>query len=178
MNPSLESSTDTRFDVRPIPCRIKHGMIFERWHNLAVGEHFTLVNDHDPVPLYYQFAAEFPHAFNWEYEERGPEQFAVRITRLAPTPRPATPVTAPAAAPTGSACGGVTLVDARGLEPPEPMLRILAALEALPPGDTLQAFTDRQPIHLLPELGSRGCTHEGQAEADGSWRTSITKPRA
>lgn len=69
-------------DVRPIPCSIKHGLILKNWFNLAVGEHFILLNDHDPVPLRYQFEAEFPGAFTWEYVERGPEDFRVKITKL------------------------------------------------------------------------------------------------
>ena len=62
---------------------MKHGQIFQRWLDLAVGDFFVLVNDHDPVPLYYQFTAQFPGAFNWEYLVRGPEEFQVRITKVA-----------------------------------------------------------------------------------------------
>lgn len=71
-------------DVRPIPCSIKHGLIFRIWHALPVEDHFILLNDHDPVPLRYQFAAEFPEAFSWDYLERGPEAFRVKITKTRP----------------------------------------------------------------------------------------------
>lgn len=40
-----------------------------------------LVNDHDPKPLYYQFAAERPGTFDWEYQEQGPEVWKVLITK-------------------------------------------------------------------------------------------------
>jgi uncharacterized protein (DUF2249 family) len=83
-NPSLPSpllGADRVLDVRPIPCSIKHGLIFRVWHALEVNEHFVLLNDHDPVPLRYQFQAEFPGAFSWDYLERGPEEFRVRITK-------------------------------------------------------------------------------------------------
>lgn len=73
---------DRILDVRPIPCAIKHGLIFRVWRELAAGDHFVLLNDHDPVPLRYQFAAEFPEAFAWDYLERGPEDFRVKITKL------------------------------------------------------------------------------------------------
>jgi uncharacterized protein (DUF2249 family) len=72
---------DKVLDVRPIPCSIKHGLIFRVWHNLPVNDHFILLNDHDPVPLRYQFLAEFPEAFAWDYLERGPEEFRVKITK-------------------------------------------------------------------------------------------------
>ena len=67
-------------DVRHVPARDRHARIFETFDRLPVGGSFTLVNDHDPRPLSYQFAADRPNAFNWEYVERGPV-WRVRITR-------------------------------------------------------------------------------------------------
>lgn len=77
------TSTEKIFDVRAIPCTVKHGLILDRWHDLAVGDYFVLKNDHDPVPLRYQFEAEFPDAFVWEHLEKGPAVYQVRITKLA-----------------------------------------------------------------------------------------------
>lgn len=165
----------TQFDLRVIPCRQKHALIFARWAELPVGGHFVLINDHDPVPLYYQFAAQFPGAFTWEYLVAGPSEFHVKITRLAASP--AQPAVMPPPKPAGAEpCGaGVTDVDARGLEPPEPMMRILAALESLPAGATLRARTDRRPVNLLPELEARGVLHTSERDADGSWVTTLRR---
>ena len=74
--------TNNVMDVRPIPCSIKHGLILRTWFELPVGGHFILLNDHDPVPLRYQFAAEFNDAFTWEYLERGPRDFRVKISKV------------------------------------------------------------------------------------------------
>ena len=41
MNPSTETVDLTHFDVRVIPCRQKHAMIFQRWAELPGGEHFV-----------------------------------------------------------------------------------------------------------------------------------------
>jgi uncharacterized protein (DUF2249 family) len=73
---------DKVMDVRPIPCAIKHKLIMQTWRELPVGDHFILLNDHDPIPLYYQFAAEFPVAFGWEHLEKGPTDYRVKITRF------------------------------------------------------------------------------------------------
>jgi uncharacterized protein (DUF2249 family) len=81
---------DKVMDVRPIPCSIKHGLILKTWRELPVGDHFILLNDHDPVPLRYQFEAESPGAFSWEYLERGPEDFRVKLTKLHELPPPVT----------------------------------------------------------------------------------------
>src|SRR5512135_3216401 len=80
---------DKVMDVRPIPCSVKHGLILKTWHELPVGDHFILLNDHDPVPLYYQFSAEFPGAFTWEHIVKGPTEFRVKIKKLKPTANPA-----------------------------------------------------------------------------------------
>jgi uncharacterized protein (DUF2249 family) len=84
MSTQTESILDENkvMDVRPIPCSIKHGLILKTWRELALGDHFILLNDHDPIPLRYQFSAEFPDAFTWDYLERGPEDFRVKITKV------------------------------------------------------------------------------------------------
>lgn len=173
MSQTLPQTNDPScFDVREISCREKHALIFQRWTNLPVGAHFVLVNDHDPVPLYYQFEAQFPAAFTWEYLQQGPDEFQVKITRIAATTTPTT------LRPSGN-CGAhrATSVplDVRGLEPPEPMMKILAALEVLRPGCELRALTDRKPIHLLEELDTRGVAHETVELADGSWLNTFSK---
>jgi uncharacterized protein (DUF2249 family) len=78
------SGPDRMLDVRETPCSIKHGLILQTFVDLAVGEHFILRNGHDPVPLRYQFEAEFPGTFTWEHVHRLPEDVAVKITKLKP----------------------------------------------------------------------------------------------
>lgn len=76
---------DKVMDVRNIPCSVKHNLIIRTWRALPVGDHFILVNGHDPVPLYYQFAAEWPGTFTWEHLFKGPEEVRVKITKLKAT---------------------------------------------------------------------------------------------
>ncbi len=155
-------------DVRPIPGRLKHTRIFERWRGLPVGEYFLLLNDHDPVPLRYQFAAEFPGAFAWEYLMSGPDEFVVKITRLTNPGE-----SGESAEGSGAEGKDVVEVDARGLEPPEPLMRILGALESLSLNQRLRAITDREPCHLFGEAENRGFNHETSQQADGSWVTLL-----
>lgn len=166
----------THFDVRTIACRQKHALIFQRWAVLEPGEHFVLVNDHDPVPLYYQFAGQFPDAFSWEYLLAGPDEFQVKITRLKATPAPVSRPTLPPWPPAGNRRAEQFVeVDARGLEPPEPMTRILVALEALPTEGVIRARTDRRPIHLLAELDARRVRHESEEQPDGTWIITLRR---
>ncbi len=66
-------------------------------------------------------------------------------------------------------------LDARGLEPPQPMVKILEALTALPEGAALSAHTDRRPIHLYPLLEARGFAGESEGQSDGSYITHIRR---
>ncbi len=75
---------DRVMDVRPIPCSIKHGLIIRTWLDLPVGAHFILLNDHDPVPLYYQFSAQWPDTFSWQHLVKGSDEVRVKITKLKP----------------------------------------------------------------------------------------------
>ena len=42
-----------------------------------------LINDHDPKPLRYQFEAQYPGEFTWDYLQTGPKAWRVRIGRAA-----------------------------------------------------------------------------------------------
>ncbi len=74
-------SQETVLDIRSIVPAQRHPLIFAQFEALQAGEAFILVNDHDPKPLYYQFQAERPEQFTWEYLEQGPEAWRVRIGR-------------------------------------------------------------------------------------------------
>ncbi len=69
-------------DVREVPPSRRHPLILGTFGALAPGQAFTLVNDYDPKPLYYQFQADLTGQFSWEYLERGPEVWQVRIARV------------------------------------------------------------------------------------------------
>lgn len=71
---------------------------------------------------------------------------------------------------------GVVILDVRGLEPPEPMVRTLAALERLPPGGTLLHINVRVPQFLLPQLEARGFSYEVREQGPDLVRLFI-RPR-
>ena len=73
--------TDPILDVRSQPHGRRHELIFSSFGELAPGNGFVLVNDHDPKPLYYQFSAQYQDGFSWDYLEQGPEVWRVRIGR-------------------------------------------------------------------------------------------------
>jgi uncharacterized protein (DUF2249 family) len=70
-----------QLDIRPVPPPQKHPTIFNTFDSLENGEGFILINDHEPRPLYYQFQAERPGQFQWNYLEQGPEVWRVNIKK-------------------------------------------------------------------------------------------------
>lgn len=59
-------------------------------------------------------------------------------------------------------------LDNRDLEAPEPMVRTLAAVEEMGPGQVLCALLCREPVFLLPQLRERGHAWRGGFEPDGT----------
>lgn len=79
----MHTQEELILDVTQYEPREKHPTIFRRFDALAGGETLVLHNDHDPKPLYYQLLAERGDTFHWEYTEKGPQWWKVRITKKA-----------------------------------------------------------------------------------------------
>ncbi len=47
-----------------------------------------LINDHDPNPLRMQMDFMHHGEMGWEYLERGPEAFRIKVTRIAEAKKP------------------------------------------------------------------------------------------
>ncbi|WP_373694102.1 DUF2249 domain-containing protein [Edaphobacter paludis] len=60
-----------------------------------------LVNDHDPVPLSRQIESVRQGQVAWEYIQRGPDIFRIRIRRIVPSNASEIPVKARQGAVTG-----------------------------------------------------------------------------
>lgn len=60
------------------------------------------------------------------------------------------------------------LVDARWLEPPEPLERVLTALDGLLPGERLRFLIHIEPHPLYAILARNGFLHETEIEDDGT----------
>ena len=74
---------DRVIDIRPETPKRRHEIIFDTFDALPPGSAYVIVNDHDPRPLWYQFAAEHAGEFTWDALEEGPEVWRVRIGRIA-----------------------------------------------------------------------------------------------
>jgi uncharacterized protein (DUF2249 family) len=75
-------------DVRELPHQERHRLIFGLLTRLDPGQALVLVNDHNPLPLFYQLEAGWPGQFRWQPLTEGPDVWRVRILRMgAPAPQ-------------------------------------------------------------------------------------------
>ncbi|HZQ45713.1 MAG TPA: DUF2249 domain-containing protein [Verrucomicrobiae bacterium] len=140
---------------------------------LAPTQNLLLIAPFEPVPLYYVLAKQ---GFSHESQQNAGGDWEVLFSR--DREKPAAVEDLPGATPCGCSrsetkAAPVLELDARGLEPPQPMVNILEALSALPAGAQLRAHTDRRPVHLYPMLEERGFTAQTEEQSDGSFITNI-----
>ena len=75
-------------DLRLMTGADSRSQVFEEFEALALGEWFVLIGNRDLESLRDEFAGEHPGEFDWQDVERGPDQWRVRITKLASTALP------------------------------------------------------------------------------------------
>lgn len=161
--------------------------------SLAPGEGLRLLATFQPKPLLAVLGRQgFAHEAReigggeWEVLFRRTDANANANANTNPAPGPDTHT---GADPDGAADGAdarpsvpgtdwptpVRQMDNRDLDPPEPMERILAALETMEEGAVLEALLCREPMFLLPELAARGHAWRGGFDAAeaSTYRISI-----
>lgn len=68
-------------DVRVwVPIK-RHENLLRMFKELPVNESFIFINDHDPLPLYYEFRSIHGDVVGWEYLQRGGRDWKVKVTR-------------------------------------------------------------------------------------------------
>lgn len=74
---------EQQLDLREIPPPQRHPKIFDAFEDLDSGEALTLVNDHEPTPLYHQMAAEVEDfdADGYTVERVGPREFVATLPK-------------------------------------------------------------------------------------------------
>jgi uncharacterized protein (DUF2249 family) len=75
--------SDTTLDVRDVPPSERHPRIHDAFAALEPGEALTIVNDHDPKPLFYEMQAEVEafDADGYAVERRGEDEFVATFPK-------------------------------------------------------------------------------------------------
>lgn len=164
------TTLDVREDIRA--GREPFSKIMAAVAGLAAQESLLIIAPFEPAPLFHVLARQ---GFAHESKQTPTGDWQVLFTRNAEGA-----VTAPVLQVMTSHRGSdaaqsseIVDLDARGLEPPQPLVTILETIATLPPGAMLRARTDRRPMHLYAQLESRGFAGESTEQADGSFITHI-----
>jgi uncharacterized protein (DUF2249 family) len=163
----METDMTSRFvdlDVRPIlrAGGEPFGKIMEAIAGLRPGQGLRLLATFKPTPLFRVLGSK---GFTHEARELGDGDWEVLFS---PSEESAPAPAATLSSDSGAWPEPVRQLDNRELDPPEPMVRILAATDEMAPGEVLEALLCREPMFLLPELAKRGHQWRGGFEADGT----------
>ena len=85
---TLEKNADGELDVRVLVPIQRHELLIRLFKELPVDESFTFINDHDPIPLFYEFRSIYGDVVGWDYLNRGGREWKVKGTGVHPA-RPA-----------------------------------------------------------------------------------------
>ena len=158
---------DVRDDIRN--GREPFSKIMAAAAKITPGEKLRILAPFEPVPL---FRVLENQGFSHTAEPTANGDWEALFTRI---DRAETKDDQPMPSDRAISEGAPVEIDARGLEPPQPMVKILEALTSLPPGACLDARTDRRPLHLYTHLENRGFTAETKELSDGSFLTHISR---
>jgi hypothetical protein len=163
-------------DVRPLMARGEEPFraIMGAARTVPVGSVLRLTVGFEPLPLYDALAKQ---GFAHFARRQDVDAWRVDFRRERVAGAPAGERTSTGVDWNAPALGEVT-IDVSGLVPPEPMVKILRALETLPADARLLVHHVRRPIHLYDRLDEMGYAHETRELAPGRVDVLIQKPGA
>jgi len=140
---------------------------------LRTDEQLLLIAPFQPTPLFHVMEGR---GFAHQGQVAASGDWEILFTRQTNT-RPEEKAVIPPHSPDAAAANPAQIVeiDARGLEPPQPLVKILEAVSTLPADAALRALTDRRPLHLYPQLEERGFTADTEEQTDGSFSTYVRR---
>ncbi|HZJ19027.1 MAG TPA: DUF2249 domain-containing protein [Pricia sp.] len=135
----MDNKTQTEeLDMRVhIPIE-RHKRLIQLFKELSVDESFIFINDHDPIPLFYEFRSIYGDVVGWEYLNRGGREWKVKVTRTeASQGREFTDIS--------------TLLDLRKADEKEWKQIVFHRYGMMGQGDTMEIIAEKDPkeIHTI-----------------------------
>lgn len=149
-------------DVRPFQQRGEEpfSAIMAATRRIPRGAVLLLRNTFEPTPLYDVLGQR---GFDHWAQKWADDNWEIRFLHTGSPRQPSKPAGPPTRTPQSDSWDEPTAtltIDVSELVPPEPMIRILTALEELPDGASLLVHHVRRPMHLYPRLDELGYRHE------------------
>jgi regulator of cell morphogenesis and NO signaling len=156
---------ETVIKVQEIEPRLRHQTIFETYEQLAKHESLIIHNNHDPIPVYYQLLDRCGETFEWEYLQKGPEWWDIRVTKKAKNEQGEQQA---------------ILINVPAIEPKLKHPTIFQVFDELQIGESLIIHNDHDPKPVYYQLlGERGniFTWEYLEQGPEVWDVLVTKTK-
>jgi regulator of cell morphogenesis and NO signaling len=167
------NAIDTLF-VPGLQPALKHPTVFKKFDDLNRGDSFLLVNDHDPIPLFYEMKAERGEVFEWKKIENGPDVWKVEIKKTGGAAQKTNVVQQANA----KAENVIFDLDVTVIEPRLKHPTIFKYFDALKPGEAFRIINDHDPKPLYYQLiAERGNVFSWDYQEKGPqwWKVQIKK---
>lgn len=152
-------------DVRVLIPTDRHKLLLKTFDEIPVGESFTFINDHDPIPLFYEFKSIHGDVVGWEYLNRGGREWKVKVTRTEESK--------------GMEFKGIhTLMDLRKMEKDQWKQVVFHRYGMMQQNEVMELIASREPkeIHVIFENKFVGKhTWDVQVEEEGEYVVHIKK---
>jgi len=79
---TIEENADGELDVRVLVPIQRHELLIKLFNDLPVAKSFVFINDHDPIPLFYELRSIYGDVVGWDYLNRGGREWKVKVIRL------------------------------------------------------------------------------------------------
>ena len=136
--------------------------------DLGAADDLIVIAPFEPTPLY---AVLEQRGFFHQSQQVETGEWKIQFSREGRAPQ----VSASPLKSTEPVEGWEVEIDTRGLEPPQPLVKILEAVATLPEGGSIVARTDRRPMHLYAQLEERGFLSDTEEAPDGSFITYVRR---
>ena len=130
-----KTQAEEELDMRVYIPIERHKRLIQLFKELPVDESFIFINDHDPIPLYYEFRSIYGDVVGWEYLNRGGREWKVKVTRTeASQGRTFTDIS--------------TLLDLRKAQPKEWKQIVFHRYGMMQQGDTMEIIAAEDPAEI------------------------------
>lgn len=160
----MSTEHGTELDVRTLIPIERHKKLLRLFGDLPAGESFVFINDHDPKPLYYEFRSLFGDVVGWDYLKRDPEEWKVKVTRLADSHKRESVAS--------------TLIDLRKTEPKDWKYTIFHRYGMMLPGDVMEILAAENPDEIQKIFQRKFAgdhNWEYRKQEPGEWVIHVTK---
>lgn len=132
---TLEKNEQGELDVRVLIPIQRHELLVDLFRDLPAHESFTFINDHDPIPLYYEFKSIYGDVVGWQYLNRGGREWKVKVTRTESSQA-------------RSMEGIATLLDLRNVDPKEWKQVVFHRYGMMEENTVMEFITKENPIEI------------------------------